>query len=404
MHTERKLEVLVLFSDPPGTPRLRLGLEDKTISAIAEKYASAVRLTKIHASQIDDIHTLLLNKSYDVIHFSGHGSEEGIYLEREDYSPEGELVSARRLQSVLEISDQPPRLVILMACYSQSSLEIIAKIAPFVISAVGPVRDDVCIEFDRGFYDRLFSGSAINKAFNDALKLLDSKLLPSDNFQFDRRNLVIKGKSKFIESTPDSRNNSILVNVDSIQETIEKINFEREEIYHLISRKMMIHYWIFSVPRERCIIPIGRFLFGEFSWEDADDVVVCRRLIKFREDTHPDMWRIWVKLLIAYNDLASHEYRILSYPANPSNKAILANAVKLFSHNIERSVRRVYADILELKIKDCIPNVQFIFEHIEAAKDHLDLERFPQLVQALEETLTNFHELVDRLQPKEENP
>lgn len=171
-----------------------------------------------------------------------------------------------------------------------------------------------------------------------------------------------------------------------------------EELCHLLSRKITIHYWIFSVPRERCIIPIGRLLFGEFSWVNADDVVYCDKIMKICSDVSPKHWRVWSRVLVSYNDLASHEYRMLSNPSDPANGEKLRQAIRLFEHHIQRYLIPLKPEIEALGFLEPLANIEFVITQAESASDQFELERFPQ-VQALEEALTNYHEIVDRIHP-----
>ena len=74
------MKVLVIFSNPPGNTPLRLDKEDRVISRVCRTFEASVTLVRQHASEIDDIHSLLTSGGFDVIQFSGHGSEGGIYL------------------------------------------------------------------------------------------------------------------------------------------------------------------------------------------------------------------------------------------------------------------------------------------------------------------------------------
>jgi hypothetical protein len=292
--------------------------------------------------------------------------------------------------------------VVLLACYSTASRTVLTDIAPFVVTTAEDVEDNACLEFVRGFYERLFAGYAIHKSFDDALAILRSKRIPEKAFVLSRRQLIRKNNSKFIESTPDIRRNSILVNLDQVADRLANLGLQEEQIFQLIAKKLTIHYWIFSVPRDRCIIPIGRLLFGEFSWRDASDVVYCTRIMKLSASVSSQHWHAWHRLLVSYNDLASCEYRSLSAPADPINRGVLAKAVTLFDYYAKRYIAPARDEMALLGFNDLIPNFEFVLTHVEAAADQLTLERFPQTVRSLEEALTNYHEIVDALQPPED--
>lgn len=396
-------KVLVLFSDPAGTPNLRLDVEDRALAQLERKFSPSVTITRLHASQIDDIHSVISSECFDVIQFSGHGSPDGIFLDKLDLTDGGELVSPQRLKSLLDIAERPPTLVLILSCYSNNSLPILTGIAPFVITAFGSIRDTICSQFVRGFYDRYFAGYSLQKAFDDSIHLLASKTIPAEQFRLDRRCFIEKNNSRYVESTPTGKRNTILLNLDNVAAHLGIFGMPEEELCHLLSRKLTIHYWIFSVPRERCIIPIGRFLFGEFSWTNAADEVACDTIMKIRSDVPPEHWRVWSRVLVSYNDLASHEYRRLDNPADPAHRNTLRQAIRLFEHNVARFLLPLKPDIKALGFLEALGNIEFVITHCEVAADQFELERYPQVVQALEEALTNYHEIIDRIHPPIEN-
>lgn len=396
------LRLLVLFSDPPScNARLRLDKEDKIITALASRFSEDVKLVRQHASQIEDVHALLSSESFDVIHFSGHGDPEGIFLDRTDLDGDGELVSAKRLNSLLSIPEFSPRLLVLLACYSSDSIGVLSDAAPFVVTAHGAVPDVCCLEFVGGFYERLFAGYSIQNSFDHARTIIDSKELQCDSLRLDRRVIIRKGDSHLIETMPDPRHESVWVDLSAVSSILSHLGMPKEEVLHLIAKKLSVHQWIFDVPRDRCIIPIGRLLFGEFAWEDANDYVRCTRLMRLRADVSPQHWALWHKLLVAYNDLASNEYRAVANPAGEESRNILKRAIKLLTYYNTRFIVPARSELAEIGFEECLPYIEFIITHCEQANDQYEIGRYPQAVKSLEEALTNFHELVDGLLPPE---
>jgi len=264
---------------------------------------------------------------------------------------------------------------------------------------VGPVDDQVCLNFSQNFYDRLLGGSGIQSAFNDTIALLNARKFKTRAFRLDRRSLITRKEGRFLECVPDPKRDSILINLDDVADDLTRFGMPEEELCHLIAKKLKIHCWIFDVPREGCIIPIGQFLYGEFEWCDAKDVVYCRRLMKLRSDIPLNHWRTWHRLLLSYNDLASSSYRLLDEPASPQNREALERALELFQHNVERYLKPARAQIAELGFDSILPQVEFVISHCEMAADHLGLDRNRQVVKSLEEALTNYHEIIDGLRP-----
>lgn len=399
------LKVLILFSNPPEHSHLRLDKEDKIISKLARKYKETIELERQHASDIEDFHSLLLDGGYDIIQFSGHGSPDGIYLEKSNYNDNsGELVSAKRVVNLISLANKDPSLVLFLSCYSDDSLDTLINAAPFVITSKNQVTDDECFVFVQGFYENLFRNKSYESAFKHSVALLAVKECRTDVFRFSRRSLLKKGKSLYVESKPDITKDTILINLDAVRDKINKLKIDEETFCYRMSRKLKIHYDIFVSPRDNAVIPIGNNLFGSFQWENARDVVYCTELMQLRSDVPAQHWSVWSKLLITYNDLASCEYRSrYGNPTGPDKKDILEQAINMFETHIQRSLIPMRNILVEMGFNDAIPHLEFVISQHEIAKDYHDSERYPETVQSLELALTNYHEIVDLLQPPEED-
>ena len=423
------MKMLVVFSNPPDKSPLRLDKEDRVITKIARDFEGTVVLERQHATEVDDIHSLITKGGYDVIHFSGHGSEDGIYLDRSDLdwrpgrlgsqpslrrdmkAPDadqdeqhGELVSSKRLLSLLELASKPPLLVILLCCYSESCIHTLANAAPFVITSKCDVLDAACILFISGFYERLFSGHSVQGSFDHAMHLLSAKGFAADSFRLARRSLIKRADGLFVESTPDPNRDSILVNLDAVVTRLGSFGMSCEELCHLIARKLRVHSWIFDGASDRAIIPIGRLLFGEFTWKDAKDVVFCTKLMKLRADLPRRHWELWSRVLTSYNDLASCQYRAAPRPADPAARLILEQGVRIFKYHVNKYLQPSLPTIEDLGFQSLVPHVELAIASTEKAEDQMILERYPQAVSALEVALTNYHEVAVGLQPPEEPP
>ena len=395
------MKVLIIASSPADQPRLRVDREDRAIAELARQFSPSVLVERLHASQIDDIHALILDGDFDVIHLSGHGDVRGIYLERADYAA-GELVDSVRLASLLRLPSKQPLLAVFLCCYSDDMLCELADVAPFAITAKCEVPDEACVSFSQGLYEWLFRGHGVQESFDHAKGLVRASGLDADPFTLSRRSLIGRGSSFYVECKPDANRDSILVNLDAVLEELDQLGTSREEVLHSLSRKISIHHWIFARPRDNALIPIGRLLFGEFSWQDAADVVYCNRILKLRSQVQREQWQVWSRLLVSYNDLASCEYRSATDPTGPHQSRALEQAVRLFRHHIDKYLKSARAAVDALGCGDALPHIEFALTEIEQAEDQLDLERYPQVVAALERALTSYHEVANAVQPPEE--
>lgn len=397
------MRVLVVFSSPPDLDPLRVDREDRVIVALERQFSENVVVDRLHAAELSDIHERLSAGDYDVVQFSGHGSADGIFLERSSDN-RSELVSAGRVRSLIGLAPRPPKLAIFLSCYSHQSIGDLIESAPFVVTAEKRVGDAICIDFISGFYERLFDNYAIQASYDHAVRVLSAKGSPRDGIRLSRRSLIRRGDSVLISSTPDARRDTIEVNLDSVRDLLDSFDMSREELFHLLARKLTIHRWIFDSPRDRAIIPIGRALFGEFSWVNSNDAIRCNRLIMLCPSAPKEQWATWSRLLAAYNDLAACEYRSAAEPASDSELPLLESAVDLFAHHIERYLEPAGTVIDQLGLITAVPHLEFAKTHAVAAASQLSRHRLAQVVQSLELSLTSFHEVVDCLQPPEQEP
>ncbi len=396
---KRKTEVLVLFANPPDKRPIRLDREDRAIVEIAKRFSETVTVERQHASELEDFQKLLSTNTYDIVHFSGHGDQEGIYLDRGDISA-GQFVSAERLKNILDLAKRTPLLVVLLCCYSESHLPVLKACAPFVITARDLVPNPACIIFSAGLYEWLFAGHSIEEAYNHACHLLAAKGHSSESFNLTRGRLQ---EGYTVECTPSGRfsNNTIVVNLADVHDSLNSFGMSQEELLHQISHKLTIHSWIFDQPRERAMIPIGKLLFGVFSWRNAQDVVRCDRLMRLSSGVPIEQWKIWAHLLSTYNDLAAAEYRNAANPGEAGCQYVLQRSVKVFRLYLNKYLVPAQETIERLGFKDALPHIELTIAEVDQAEDQLALKGYPHVVKALEMALTNYHEIVDMLQPAE---
>ncbi|MBN2738684.1 MAG: hypothetical protein JXR70_17005 [Spirochaetales bacterium] len=395
------VHVLIIFASPLGHERIRTDKENRIISQLEDSFRDKVRIERLHATEVEDIHKKIINGNFDIIQFSGHGCNDGIYLENSSsVNDDGIFIKADKLVHIIELANKQPLLVLFLTCFSSAALDALIEAAPFVISAVGDISDQCCITFIEGFYEQYFRDNSVQGAFNHALTYLKSKDLPAEGFQLARRSLIKMRDSFFIESNPLPDRNSILVNMDAVLDKLDKLGLSIEEICHMIRRKLMVHYWIFHNARDNAIIPIGRTLFGEFKWENSNDVIECTKIMKLRSDIPRINWEIWSKVLMTYNDLASMEYRTLSHPL--SNPLVMKKCAKLFYYQIRKNIIPL-REILSAKgFDEAVPHLEFAVTYAEQVNDFLENpDYYDQLIPSMEKSLTNLHEMVTVLQPQE---
>jgi hypothetical protein len=172
MNTTKK--ILILSSNPKGTARLRLDEEVREIEERLRrsKYREQFLIHSKWAVRLRDIRQAMLDDEPQIVHFCGHGEEEGLIVE--DEQGRAILVDPEGLADLFAFFKRHIECVVLNACYSQPQAEAINQHIPYVIGMSKGIQDKAAIEFVIGFYDALGAGRPIEEAFEfgcNALRL-----------------------------------------------------------------------------------------------------------------------------------------------------------------------------------------------------------------------------------------
>jgi hypothetical protein len=174
------LRVLALIASPKNLPQLDVeGERARLLEALGDEIAAG----SIHVEWIVDarwhsVHEKLLDDSWHVVHFIGHGSfdpqgDEGVLA---FVGPDGraDFHNASSFADLLHEAVPTPRLVVLNACLTgaESADDLFSGTAAALvhsgINAVAAMQfaisDQAAIEFTRGFYMSLARGRTIDDA------------------------------------------------------------------------------------------------------------------------------------------------------------------------------------------------------------------------------------------------
>ncbi len=154
-------KILILAALPDG---LRL---DREIREIEEAIKRAVKrdLFEIRirtAVRPQDIRRALAEERPSIVHFCGHGMEDG-NLVLEDDGGNHKPVSPEGLAFLFELHTDYVNCVLLNACYSAKPAEAISQHINYVIGMNQPIEDRAAIVFSQGFYDGLGYGNTDNQ-------------------------------------------------------------------------------------------------------------------------------------------------------------------------------------------------------------------------------------------------
>ena len=164
------IRILFLAANPKNTVSLRLDEEVREIEQkilLAQKKDQLV-LIKKGAVRASDLQFYLNQERPTIVHFSGHGTDEGkIVLEDKIGNPM--YVSSEALASVFKTLKDNVRCVVLNACFSIEQAHAINRHVDFVIGMSSSINDEAAIAFSYAFYLGLSSERSIQNAFDQGI-------------------------------------------------------------------------------------------------------------------------------------------------------------------------------------------------------------------------------------------
>jgi hypothetical protein len=151
--TNQLQKILVLTAIPHG---LRL---DKEIREIEDAIRRATNrdLFEIKvrtAVRPQDIRRAIAEEQPQIVHFCGHGLEDGSLLLEDDGGTD-KPVSPEGLASLFKLHAGYVKCVLLNACHSEKTASSISKSINYAIGMNQSIEDRAAIEFAKGFYDGL---------------------------------------------------------------------------------------------------------------------------------------------------------------------------------------------------------------------------------------------------------
>lgn len=159
------MKILVLAANPVGTTQLRLDEEVREIDEGLRRarHRDDFEIEQKWAVRIRDLRRAILDESPQIIHFSGHGTAEGLAFEDED--GKARLVSKEALSGLFALLAGQVKCVVLNACLSEAQADAISQHIEYVIGMRGEIGDRAAIEFAVGFYDALGAGRSFEDAY-----------------------------------------------------------------------------------------------------------------------------------------------------------------------------------------------------------------------------------------------
>ena len=176
-------KILVLATNPKNTARLRLDEEVREIDDVLHrsKYREHFTMQVKWAVRPIDLQRAMSDYEPQIVHFAGHGEENGLMVE--DENGNAVLVTPDALSGLFELFKDSVECVLLNTCYSELHVDAIKKHIKYVIGMRQGITDKSALRFAVGFYNALGAGRAIEEAYRfgcNAIQLsnLSENLIP----------------------------------------------------------------------------------------------------------------------------------------------------------------------------------------------------------------------------------
>ncbi len=158
-------KILILTASPDDQQSLHLNTELREIqknlrcSQRHDQFEIVIRL----AINPSDCLEALLDEKPHIVHFSGHASEYGLYVEDKDRRTK--LVKTETLAKLFEQFKDKIECVLLNACDTQSLAKQISQYIKYVIGMKEEISDEAAIKFSAGFYGALMAGCSYQDSY-----------------------------------------------------------------------------------------------------------------------------------------------------------------------------------------------------------------------------------------------
>ncbi len=158
-------KILFLAAQPTTENQQRLGKEAAEIGQALRgaEFRSQFQLEKEFAVSAKTLQETLLRHKPNVLHFTGHGDENGILLEADD--GQAQRVPPTALANLLALFGKSIQIVVLNGCYSAPQAEAIAGRIGHVIGMKEALAGDAARAFAAAFYQGLGYGLDVETAF-----------------------------------------------------------------------------------------------------------------------------------------------------------------------------------------------------------------------------------------------
>lgn len=166
---EEEKILLILAANPFIDRSLQFDKEIKEIKNIFDKRDLICHLKVVNEMVVTwrDLQNSFLKFKPFIMHFIGHGEENGIVLH--SMNSEYEIVCSDDLLRLVGLFSKMTKCIFLNSCNSNVIAQVISQKIDYVVSIEGEINDVLAIDFALAFYDAISFGSEIDFAFEFAM-------------------------------------------------------------------------------------------------------------------------------------------------------------------------------------------------------------------------------------------
>jgi len=172
LRARRRLSVLYLSASPDPDAPLRVDAETRLVQEAirGSRYRDNVTVHYSPAANIGSLLNGLNDHRPQIVHFSGHGSDDAISADTGSVSaPTIEAIDFDLLAKALAATDVPPSVIVLNSCKSIGAAKRLAKPGRVLVVMSASISDVAAASFATRFYAAIASGQSIKAAFDQGV-------------------------------------------------------------------------------------------------------------------------------------------------------------------------------------------------------------------------------------------
>jgi len=174
--SESTINILFLAAVPKGVAPLSIDKEYRDIEDVLDESPLGMRFRLFRHAKVQrpELERTLSTFQPHIVHFAGHGSENGSLLVEGTDGNRWEL-DRDTIRTIFKAYGQSVKMAVLNACYSEVTANVLRESVSYVVANSIAVFDEHAITFSKTFYSTLFKDETLNKCFREALKAVQDK-------------------------------------------------------------------------------------------------------------------------------------------------------------------------------------------------------------------------------------